>query len=766
MHNAMKVFLTSFGVGLILLFCVTGSATCQTLRPVQAFSTGDITGDKGIQSASDSEGNIYITGIISGSVNMDPLDSGQMTLHHGRHDAFIQKLNNNGELEWVKTIGGIQEDHGQCIAIDSKEEIIVGGSYSFEVDLDPGFAKTLVSSNGLVDGFLVKLDKNGDLIWAREAKSVNQVGFNRVLTDSQDNIYVSGIFSGEVQLSDGSNSVSLKSQGKLDFFIAKYSASGSLEWAFSLGGAGTDACHSLALTPQNNLVIGGSYTKSIDLDHGTGKNNHTSGDNRPRSLIASYSDNGDFIWGRSFGPMTSSNTVTDIVIDSHGMLYVSGVFVDSMDYDSTGPGPCLKTTSLYTDSYVLKLDQSANLIWARSFVDQFGSPIFISLCLDHDENITICTDFGSIVDLAPGPDKVYAISGPGEAVFVVTLNPNGYYVNSVVFGGGYRTSPTPMHIEWTDSNTLMVVGSFFHSMNLTKWTRDSFLSKGAEDYFFVRIKKCSNQETQEFYHVCDSLKWHDGVTYFENTNEPTYAFKNSDGCDSIIRLNLLIANNEVDTQTACDSFQWINGLTYFRNNDTATHILKSSLGCDSVVTLNLWINSTVESTQVVAACDSFLWIDGIKYTSAEQRSFLLKNYQGCDSLVNLELTIKHSNVVMDTVLWCGPFKWMNGIHYENPSSTGSHKLVNSQGCDSLLKLVITIPETLSYKVIYPNPTFDEFKFNLEPLEIKQIELFTSTGQKAPLNVNDGIVQLPQAPGLYLLRVFTDCGLYNYKVLRL
>src|SRR5690606_32964167 len=71
-----------------------------------------------------------------------------------------------------------------------------------------------------------------------------------------------------------------------------------------------------------------------------------------------------------------------------------------------------------------------------------------------------------------------------------------------------------------------------------------------------------------------------------------------------------------DIITACDSFTWIDGITYTTNNNTATYYLTNAGGCDSFVTLDLTINNSSIGTDVITACDSFTWIDGITYTTS------------------------------------------------------------------------------------------------------------------------------------------------------
>ena len=66
----------------------------------------------------------------------------------------------------------------------------------------------------------------------------------------------------------------------------------------------------------------------------------------------------------------------------------------------------------------------------------------------------------------------------------------------------------------------------------------------------------------------------------------------------------------------CDSFTWIDGNTYTSSNNTAIYTLINSNGCDSVINLDLTINYSNSSTDVINSCDSFTWIDGNTYTSS------------------------------------------------------------------------------------------------------------------------------------------------------
>jgi hypothetical protein len=105
-------------------------------------------------------------------------------------------------------------------------------------------------------------------------------------------------------------------------------------------------------------------------------------------------------------------------------------------------------------------------------------------------------------------------------------------------------------------------------------------------------------------------------------------------------LTITNSNAGTDVQAACDSYTWIDGTTYTASNNTATWIETNAGGCDSLVTLNLTITNSNAGTDVQAACDSYTWIDGNTYTfSNNSATWTYTNSEGCDSVVTLDLTI-------------------------------------------------------------------------------------------------------------------------------
>lgn len=151
------------------------------------------------------------------------------------------------------------------------------------------------------------------------------------------------------------------------------------------------------------------------------------------------------------------------------------------------------------------------------------------------------------------------------------------------------------------------------------------------------------------------------------------------------------AADRVQTVRSCVPYTWIDGITYNLSTNAPTLRLTSKSGCDSLVRLHLTMLVSTSSTQSVTACDSYTWIDGKTYTASTDASLLkLINKAGCDSLVRLNLTIRKSTTSTQVISACDSYKWIDGNTYTSSTNAPKIKLVNRAGCDSLVSLNLTI----------------------------------------------------------------------------
>ncbi|MFH1729784.1 MAG: hypothetical protein ABIA04_15335 [Pseudomonadota bacterium] len=111
--------------------------------------------------AVDAENNIYGTGFFWNSMNFSCAlcnESGTY-MSKGAADIFIVKYDKAGNSQWIKTIGGDENEIAHSITVDSQQNVYAVGIFEGEVDLDPGEDELFKESNGYRDAFILKLQE-------------------------------------------------------------------------------------------------------------------------------------------------------------------------------------------------------------------------------------------------------------------------------------------------------------------------------------------------------------------------------------------------------------------------------------------------------------------------------------------------------------------------------------------------------------------------------------------------------------------------------
>lgn len=157
-----------------------------------------------------------------------------------------------------------------------------------------------------------------------------------------------------------------------------------------------------------------------------------------------------------------------------------------------------------------------------------------------------------------------------------------------------------------------------------------------------------------------------------------------------------LPEEETEVITACDSYTWRDGVTYTSSisGETFTVPDAATNGADSIYTLDLTILNSTSSVDSQTACDSFTWIDGNTYTQSNSTAtYTMNNAAGCDSVITLDLTIINSTSSVDTHIACDSFTWVDGNTYTESNNTATHVLTNAAGCDSVITLDLTINQS-------------------------------------------------------------------------
>lgn len=173
----------------------------------------------------DIDKNIFITGDFAGTPDFNS-GAGTYTISsNGQKDAYVLKLDSSGNFNWVKRIGGSGDDYGFDIKIDQSKNIFLMGDFSSTVDFNPGAGINTMTSAGILDVFILKLDSLANFVYSKNFGGSNiDAGYSLCL-DNLGNIYITGYFNGLAEYSPGSGNTLLTSNGLGDVFILKLNTS-------------------------------------------------------------------------------------------------------------------------------------------------------------------------------------------------------------------------------------------------------------------------------------------------------------------------------------------------------------------------------------------------------------------------------------------------------------------------------------------------------------------------------------------------------------
>jgi len=639
-----------YGIGILLTIFSYG----QELNFDWAIDQGGINYDIGRSIATDNNGNIYATGQFSGNSDFDPTIGVVSVISVGAEDIFVEKLDSNGNLIWVRQFGSPLGDRGLNITIDLDKNVYVTGYFQSSIDFDPGPGIDLLSSNGGLDFFILKLDSLGNHIWA---KSIGGSGIEYgecLVTDKNGNVYFSAIVNSATDIDPGFGIYNFSGTGSA---LLKLDSLGNTMWVGSITG------HALGidLDSLNNIYYTGSYNGTRDFDPSAGFVNLTSVGGSDMFLLK-LDSNSIFQWVKSIGG-SDSDAGTSVSVDANGQIYLSGHFKSPIiDLDPGAPVLNYSVNGSF-DISLQKFDTNGNLIWAKSI----GGPGWdepISITTDQDLNLYVTGTFeGPFVDFNPGSATFNLFnSGSSKDAFIQKLDPLGNFLWAGSIGGFDNDYGRSITLD--SKSNVYVMGQFGQSVDFDPDLGISELvASGSSEIFLMKLSQCSSITSESLIiSSCGSYLSPSGQ--YSYTSSGTYIdhLTNSFGCDSIITIYLTINSVDLSLTSASGTlvsnaisanYQWLNCLppspitgeidslfTPLSNGLYSAEITQN--GCIDTTSCFLICNPVL-STISISECGQYISDNGTIYTESGTYVDTLIGSFGCDSILTLILTLDSVN---------------------------------------------------------------------------------------------------------------------------
>jgi hypothetical protein len=256
---------------------------------------------QGSSVATDTSGNVYVTGYTTGG-----LDGNTPT---GTVDCFLAKYDRSGTKLYIKQLGAAGKYAlGNSLATDASGHVYVTGYTDGGLDGN--------TPTGTIECFLTKYDSSGTKLYTKQLGVAGQRTYgNSVATDAGGNVYVTGYTTGGL---DGNALM-----GAEDFFLTKYTGSGTKLYTKQLGAVGqsTEGLSVAADGSGNVCVVGFTYG-GLDGNTLAGTVDF---------FLTKYSSDGTKLYTKQLGVAGGETVGKSVATGASGDVYVAGWTTGGLD---------------------------------------------------------------------------------------------------------------------------------------------------------------------------------------------------------------------------------------------------------------------------------------------------------------------------------------------------------------------------------------------------------------------------------------------------
>ncbi len=181
-----------------------------------------------------------------------------------------------------------------------------------------------------------------------------------------------------------------------DCFVARYTRTGTYVWARAFNGPGIDAAKAIAIGPSGDVFVTGS---SGNADFGGGTLT-TAGPGTDVFVVRLKGSDGTHMWSKLYGGSLNEEG-NGIAVDSSGNVYVGGSS-SSVSYDFGGS---TFTGQGFADAFVMKISGTdGSHIWSHA-LGTSGSDVVYSVAVDTAGNPILAGRFaGGVAGPSTAPD--------------------------------------------------------------------------------------------------------------------------------------------------------------------------------------------------------------------------------------------------------------------------------------------------------------------------------------------------------------------------
>lgn len=273
--------------------------------------------------------------IIAGVSSSDDHD---LPGNNGYEDSWVFKVDKDGALLWSKNYGGSQDDNLGGMKMTSDGGFVLVG-YTYSNDGDVLFSK------GGSDAWILKIDKNGEILWSNTYGGTKSDGFGSVHEFPDGGFLLAGSTRSDDYDIPGN-------KGDSDAWVFRIDSQGEIIGNNTYGGSGRESASFWGEDEQGKLLFGGStYSKDGDINSSKGYLDY---------WLFKTDKEGRLIWSKTYGGSEFDLMIGIVRHGDHVIVYGASFSEDGDVKRNYGD------ISL-SDIWLLEVNNSGDLIWSKNY---------------------------------------------------------------------------------------------------------------------------------------------------------------------------------------------------------------------------------------------------------------------------------------------------------------------------------------------------------------------------------------------------------------
>ena len=432
-----------------------------------------------VSTYTDASGNTYSTGYYTMDCDFD-IGMGEYVISHDTdYEIFVTKTNSDGVFQWAKSVGSISGDNGTAITADHAGNVYVTGVYQETGDFDPGEGTLNLTSTGSLDIFVMKLDPQGNLVWAKSIGGTDYESTTGIGVDNNGNVYLGGYFYFEMDFDPSGAEYLMSPAGSGDGFAVKLDPNGNFVWAKQFGGTEFELATGMKVMPNGDVYLTGNFTGTADFDPSGETFNLTTPADHDGLYLLRLDPDGELVTAMKVAQTDNHLYGMSVDVNDNGTMALTGYFGGNIDF-----GVAQFTASDFYNGYVVKINPDGTNAWARYLNADLGSQSY-DVALSGEEVLVFGFFSGTMQFDGESLGRVEGDNA--QQNFLAKFSQDGSFVWAHRFGGSNFIDTATMGMDQTGHIYLSAAFENQVDLNPLPDSEQLAASEAFRDNFLVKI---------------------------------------------------------------------------------------------------------------------------------------------------------------------------------------------------------------------------------------------------------------------------------------